>query len=517
MTQRTITKAASFFSSATLLSRVLGFVRDVVLANYIGATALSDAFFVAFRIPNLLRELFAEGSISSAFVPVLTEVRTLQGEENVKRVASRAFTFILLLVGAVCVVGEIVTPLIVKVIAPGFTGERFSVTVFLTRLMFPFLLFVALAAFTMGALNVKKVFFIPALAPAWFNVTIISTILILCSMDVHPAVAAAIGVTFGGFMQFATQAPTYIKKGYSFKFDFRFNDPWLKKMGLLILPSTMGMAVVQLNIFVSTILASFLPEGSIAYLYYSMRLILFPVGVFGVAMAMAVLPTLSEHATKGDTEALREDFSFALRLLMVIAIPAMIGLMVLRVPIVNLLFQRGEFDLEATEGTAFSLLFYSLGIWSMVGVKVVVAAFYSMQDTKTPVKIAVVALMTNIILSVLLMIPLRHGGLALANAISSWINFALLFAVLRKRLQRIDGERIIRTVLKAAVASVAMGVLCWLMSRGGLWYSSGEYLKKTLLLSGIIISSTLLYFLISLFLRLDEIKELKRLFSLKKR
>jgi putative peptidoglycan lipid II flippase len=516
MTQRTITRAASFFSSATLLSRMLGFLRDVVLANYIGATGLSDAFFVAFRIPNLLRELFAEGSISSAFVPVLTEVRTLHGEDEVKKVASRTFTFILLAVGLICIVGEVITPLIVKVIAPGFAGERFSTTVFLTRLMFPFLLFVALAAFTMGALNVKKVFFIPALAPAWFNVTIISTILLLYSMDVHPAVAAAIGVTLGGFMQFATQAPTYIKHGYSFRVDTKFNDPWLRKMALLILPSTIGLAVAQLNIFVSTILASFLPEGSIAYLYYSMRLVLFPVGVFGVAMAMAVLPTLSEHATKGDTEALRKDFSFALRLLMVIAIPAMVGLMILRVPIVNLLFQRGEFDLKATEGTAFSLLFYSLGIWSMVGVKVVVAAFYSMQDTKTPVKVAIVALVTNILLSIWLMIPLKHGGLALANAISSWVNFTLLFIVLRKRLHRVDGRKITRTVLKATVASGGMGIICWLMSSGSLWYTSGTYLKKTLLLSGIILISVLFYLLMGLFLRLDEMKELKRLFGSKK-
>ena len=298
--------------------------------------------------------------------------------------------------------------------------------------MFPFLLFISLAALIMGALNSRRVFFIPALAPAMLNVSIIVTVISLASKMEQPIIAVAIGVALGGFVQFAFQIPSFLKNGYSLNPEYDFRHPGLKKMSILMLPATMGMAVAQINIFISTILASYLAAGSITYLYYSMRLIQFPIGIFGVAMGMAVLPALSEHALKGDYDKLRDDFSFALRLLFFITIPAMAGLIALREPIVNILFQRGKFDYAATAGTADALLFYSIGIWAIVGVRIVTASFYSMQDTKTPIKILVVTVMTNIILSLILMRPLKHSGLALANALASTVNFLLLFYFLRK-------------------------------------------------------------------------------------
>ncbi|NOZ25352.1 MAG: murein biosynthesis integral membrane protein MurJ [Nitrospirae bacterium] len=508
-----IARSASLISLATFLSRILGFVRDMVIAGFFGATGLSDTFFVAFRIPNLLRELFAEGSMSSAFIPVLTETKVKSGKEEARRLARITFTFIIIVVGSICIAGIIFAPVIVRLIAPGFTDpEQLATTVLLTRIMFPFLLFVSLAALTMGVLNVERVFFVPALSSAWFNTAIILTIILLASHLNRPILAVAIGATVGGVVQYATQVPSYLRRGYSYGIDADFRHEGLRKMALLVLPLTLGLAVSQINIFVSTILASFLPEGSITYLYYSMRLIQFPVGIFGVAMGMAALPALSSHAAKGDMEALGKDFSATLRLLFFITVPSMAGLIALRYPIVNLLFQRGEFNYIATEGTAFALVFYSLGIWSMVGVRVVVAAFYSMQDTRTPVKVALLSLATNIVLSLLLMGPLKHGGLALANSIASGVNFSLLFYMLRRKIVSVECRKVLTSFSKTVVASSVMGVTAWAMLRGPLWISGGEVLKKSIYLGGTIFLCAGLYFLTAMALRSEELKTLFNLF-----
>jgi len=501
-----IAKAAGIMSAATFISRVLGFMRDMIFAFYFGATGVSDTFFAAFRIPNLLRELFAEGSMSAAFIPVLTEYRQKNGEGEAGRLVKITFTFILIVVGFVCVLGVLFSPAIVTVIAPGFVGstEKFSLTVLLTRIMFPFLLFISLAALVMGALNTKKVFFIPALAPAMLNITLIMSIILFESRSKQPITAAAIGVLAGGFVQFAFQLPSFFKNKYSLGVDTDFGHPGIKKMSILLIPATLALSVSQINIVVSNILASFLPSGSITYLFYSMRLIQFPIGIFGVAMGTAILPTLSEHAVKGNMDLLREDFSFALRLLFFISIPAMAGLIALREPIVNLLFQRGQFDYSATRGTAEALLFYSIGIWSIVGVRVVTAAFYSMQDTKTPVKVAVIGVLSNLIFSLSLMGPMKHSGLALANALASGINFMILFYMLRKKLKRIDAVRIIRSFVKISGASLIMGLVGWLILHGDLWTREGNTVEKTLLLAGTAFVCASIYLMANFLLRNEE-------------
>ncbi len=511
---REIVRSASVMSFATFISRVLGFIRDMVLARYLGATGLSDTFFVAFRVPNLLRELFAEGSMSSAFVPVLTEVSTKEGEESSRRLTAITFTFICSVVGLIVLMGILFAPFIVRLIAPGFeSAEKLNLTVMLTRIMFPFLLFVSLAALCMGALNVKKVFFIPAMASSWFNITVIVTVVILSIITENPLIAAAIGVTLGGFMQFASQVPAFLRKGYEFRLNWSFSDRGLRKMGRLVLPTTVGLAVSQINIFVSTILASYLKEGSITYLYYSMRLIQFPIGIFGVAMGMAVLPALSRHAATGQMESLRDDFSYAIRMLFFITVPSMMGLIALRVPIVNLLFQRGEFDFTATEGTAYSLIFYSIGIWSIVGVRVVVSAFYSMQDTRTPVAVAAVAMVLNILFSLILMGPLKHGGLALANSLASWINFSLLFLILKRRLNRVDGRRIITGFLKIAASSAVMALVAGALLRGPIWHQSGFVTKKAVYLFLTIMVSTAVYAGCCRLFGVQELSEVLRIFK----
>jgi putative peptidoglycan lipid II flippase len=501
-----ITRAAGIMSIATFISRILGYVRDMIFALYFGATGISDTFFAAFRIPNLLRELFAEGSMSSAFIPVLTEYRQKRGEEEANRLIEITFTFIIIVVGIICIVGIIFSSAIVTVIAPGFLNspEKFSLTVLLTRIMFPFLLFISLAALVMGALNTKKVFFIPALAPAMLNIVLILSILFFESRAEQPIIAAAIGVMAGGFVQFAFQLPSFFKNKYSLGFNTSFSHPGLKRMAILLIPATLALAVNQINIVVSNVLASYLQPGSITYLFYSMRLVQFPIGIFGVAMGMAVLPTLSEHAVKGDFDKLTDDFSFALRLLFFITVPAMAGLIALREPIVNILFQRGKFDYTATVGTAQALLFYSMGIWSIVGVRVVTAGFYSLQDTRTPVKVAVIALAANIVFSIVLMKPLKHSGLALANALASSINFTVLFYFLRKKLKRVDTKRVLRSFTKTILASSFMGITGGLLLRSKIWQIQGNTMDKVFYLSGTTVICIGIYFFLSFLLKSEE-------------
>jgi putative peptidoglycan lipid II flippase len=340
---------------------------------------------------------------------------------------------------------------------------------------------------------------------------------------INPIVSVAIGVTAGGLMQFVFQLPSFFRQGYTFRnqdsrirsqntedrlvthqLSSSFWHPGLKRIGLLIIPSTVGLAVAQINIFISTILASYLPEGSITYLYYSMRLIQFPVGIFGVAMGMAVLPALSKHSSNGDINMVKEDFSFALRLLFFITIPSMFGLIALNVPIVSTLFQRGKFDYSATIATSDALIFYSIGIWAIVGVRVVTAAFYSMQDTKTPVKIAAAAVMINILLSIIFMGPMKHNGLAFANAIASCFNFMLLFYSLRKRLGGIGAKRIAKSFMKTTAASSIMGLSGWVIAKSDIWLLIGHGIQKAAYLCAIIIICAGIYFTLSFLMKNEE-------------
>ncbi len=497
-----IARAAGVMSIATFISRVLGYIRDMIVAGYFGATGTADAFYVASRIPNLLRDLFAEGAMSSAFVPVLTEYQTRSGNKEANKLVSSTFLFILIVVGLICIAGVVFAPVIVAVIAPGFVNDpqKLSETIFLTRIMFPFLMFISLASLTMGALNTRRIFFIPALAPAVLNVANIICILILADRLHNPIVAVAIGVVVGGFVQFVFQVPSFFRSGYAFfqkKEDTGhtvFWHPGLKRIGRLIVPATAGLAITQINIFISTILASSLPVGSITYLYYSMRLIHFPVGIFGVAMGMAVLPALSEHAAKGETDKLREDFSFALRLLFFMTVPAMAGLIALRFPIVTTLYMRGKFGAAAVTGTADALMFYAVGIWSMVGVRVITATFYSTQDTRTPVKIAAVAVLTNILLSLALMGPMRHNGLAFANALASGVNFLLLFYFLRRKLGGLGTRKIAVSFAKTFFAAALMGFAGWFLAgRSATWTLSGHSLSKAGYLGAIILFCLAVY------------------------
>ncbi len=454
-----VTKAAGIIGAATLLSRILGFVRDVVVAWFFGAGLAADAFFVAFRIPNLLRRLFAEGSLTISFIPVFTEYLFSRDREEAFRLARSAWWILTIVLAVVAFLGIVLSPIIVGIIAPGFSASpgKFELTVLLTRIMFPYIFFIGLVALAMGILNVLGHFAAPALAPVFLNVAMIGSVFLISPYLEKPSMGLAIGVVIGGGMQLAFQIPFLARKGFHLLVRSPLYHSAVKRIGLLMTPAVFGAAVYQINILVGTLLASLLPEGSISYLYYADRLVQFPLGVFAIALATAVLPSLSRQAAKNDMEGVRASFAYALRLVFFITIPAMVGLVVLREPIVRLLFQRGAFDLSTTQLTAQALLYYAVGLWAFSGVRIVVATFYAFQDTKTPVKIAVISLLVNIALSLLLMGPMRHGGLALATSLASGCNLLLLMVALKKRLGRIGARDILQSAFKATVAAVFMG------------------------------------------------------------
>jgi putative peptidoglycan lipid II flippase len=478
-----VVKAAGVIGLATLLSRILGFARDMVLARLFGAGSAADAFFVAYRIPNLLRELFAEGSMSAAFIPIFSEYLTKRTKRDAWELASAAFTTLLTILTGVCVLGILAAPWIVTLIAPGFSAnaEQQALTTLLTRIMFPYLLFIGLAALAMGVLNSVRSFAAPAFSPVLFNIAIIAAAFLLAPLFAEPILAVAVGVVIGGLAQVLSQMPALRKAELLFGWRFNFAHEGVRRIGWLMAPAFIGLSVTQINILVSTILASYFPGGP-TYLFYGMRLIHFPLGIFGVALATALLPSLSTQAAKGELDALRVTLGFGLRLIFFIIVPAMVGLILLRVPIVHLFFEHGRFTAADTQGTAAAVFAYAVGLWAFAGVRIVVSAFYSLQDTRTPVMVAAVALGANIALSLLLMGPLRHAGLALATALSAILNMGLLVIFLARRLGPFGWESILRSHARVLLASVPIIVTCLWVAGLGVWAEPEAWSAKTVML-----------------------------------
>jgi putative peptidoglycan lipid II flippase len=503
-----VTKTAGIVGSATLLSRVFGFIRDVVIAWFFGAGLASDAFFVAFRIPNLLRRLFAEGSLSAAFIPVFTEHLTRRGKDDAFKMARSAIRLLSVFLVATAIAGILLSPVIIRIIAPGFVAspEKYSLTVLLNRIMFPYIFFIGLVALCMGILNVLGHFAAPALAPVFLNISIIGSVFLIAPRMANPVTGMAIGVLIGGFLQLALQVPFLINKGFYFWEKTNIYHPGLKKIGLLMLPIIFGAAVYQINILVGTLLASLLVQGSVSYLYYADRLVQFPLGIFGIATATAVLPSLSRQAAEKDLQAVRDTFSYAMRMVFFITIPSMVGLIVLREPIVALLFKRGAFDSESTHLTAYAVLYYSIGLWAFSAVRIVVSTFYALQDTWTPVRTAAVSVCANIILGVILMGPMGHGGLALSTSLASMLNLGLLVQVLRKKLDALELKGIIESACKTMICSVFMGVVVWATAFLIIPAEEGTLSGLFFGLMGSILTGLVLYGCFSLLLKSKELK-----------
>jgi len=507
-----VAKAAGVVGFATLTSRVMGYIRDMVMSWAFGTGLAADAFYVAYRIPNLLRELLAEGSMSAAFIPVFTETLTKDSRESARHLANAVFARLLMILIVMTGLGIIFAPYVVKVVAWGWAyraeHDKYLLAVTLTRIMFPYLFFIGLAAQAMGVLYSIRSFLAPALSPVMLNVVTITAVALSLKFLPQPILGVAVGVVLGGLFQFLIQMPGLRKQGMLMWPQLKPTHPGVKKVGLLALPVFMISSVNQVNIFIGTIFASFLATGSITYLYYGMRFIHFPLGIFGIAISTAVLPTMSAQAARRETEAFRETLSLGLRLVFFIMFPAMAGLITLRLPIVKLLLEHGHFDRISTAGTAAALMYYAVGLWAFAGVRIVAQAFYALQDTKTPVKIAILAVTTNILFSsvFILWTPLDHGGLALATSLASMLNIILLTIQLRKKIGRIDARRILVSLLKIVPASFAMGVIGWQISRNPVWDLSGNTLHKIGLLCGGMVISLLFYIVTMWILRSEELK-----------
>lgn len=502
-----VARAAAVVSGATFISRILGFLRDMTIAQIFGTKMAADAFFIAFRIPNLMRRLFGEGGLTVSVVPVFTEYHLTKSKDEAWKLANILLNTFALILFVTVVIGIAFSPGIVRVIAPGYYAsyEKFNLTVQLTRMMFPYLFFISMAALTMGMLNSLQVFFIPALSPIFLNISIIVFALFLAPRLEVPVFALAAGVVVGGIFQLIIQIPPLIKKGLKYKAVLDFRHQGLRRIGILMLPSVFGLAVTEINIFVDTLLASLLPEGSVSYLYYGNRLVQFPQGVFAVALGVAILPTLSKQATHGNMKELKGTLSFGIQLVLFITVPATVGLIVLRESIINLLFEWGEFTRQSTVATAYALFYYAIGLCAFSGIKIIVPAFYSLKDTVTPVKIALYAMITNIFLNLLLMGPLLHGGLALATSLSSFLNVILLIIILRKRIGGLNGMKILISIVKLTMASVIMGlVLYWVDI--SFYEMDANVLLKIVTLFGNIIFGIILYLVLSFFLKTEEVK-----------
>jgi len=505
---KSIIKSTYVISVGTILSRVLGFLRDIVIAGIFGTSFAAEAFVVAFRIPNLFRDLVGEGAVNAAVVPVFSEYIIKDEKEDFLRLANITFYLSLVCLTVITLAGIIFSPFIVRIIAPGFSDDiaKLNLTITLTRIMFPYLVLIGLTAYSMGILYSYKSFFSPAFSPAFLNISLIVCAIIGSLKFKEPVYGLAIGVLIGGILQLGFQFPYLYKNGLRFKKITTFYHPGVKTVGRLLGPRIFGSAIYQLNIFVDTICASLsfiVGQGAVAAIYFSNRIIQFPLAVFGVALASAALPTMSRLAAEGDKENLKNVLSFSLRNIFLIMFPCTVILAVLSEPIIRVFFQRGQFTAYSTTITSSALLFYSLGLFAFAGTKILSSCFYSLKDTRTPVKVAGLCLIINAILNVILMFPLRVAGLALASSVSALTNFFILSYILDKRIGRFAKEDLFSYIFRVILISLGMGLAVYL-----LW---SKFLLdfNTVLRLAIIMTIGAAIFILGCFVfRVDQIKEL---------
>jgi putative peptidoglycan lipid II flippase len=507
--KKQISKATGIMGLATGLSRIAGLVRDIVVASFFGAGFGTDAFFMAFTIPNLLRRFFAEGSLTAAFVPTFADIYHCQGEEEAKRVFNICWTLLLLVMAAITLLGVFGSPFIVQGIGFGFGAVegKLALTDLLNRLMFPYIFFVSLLALITGVLNVLGHYFIPALSTVFLNLSIILCALFLAPFLDIPVTALAIGVLLGGVIQLLIQFPVLRRKGVRLRLNFHFRHPAVTRVTRLMLPGIAGVAIYQINVVVTRLLASFLPEGSVSYLYYGQRLFEFPQGIFIVSLAQAVLPAMSHQVALKDEEGLKESLRFALVLIVLVTLPAAVGLILCAVPVYSLFFMRGEFNYNDVHQTASALAAFAPGLLFVGLSRVMVPTFYAMKDTRTPVWISFWTLLFNAALGLLLMGPFQHTGLAAALTLSSVFNCFVLIWTLRRKIGRLDFSSVYSSLGRVIPATALMALVVWLILRCISWSTAGEiWLKATVLMTAVG-AGLGIYWLVCLVLRVPEAAE----------
>jgi len=461
-----VARGASIISLATLASRILGFIRDIIIARLFGVYLYAQAFVIAFRIPNLFRDLVGEGASNAAIVPVLSEYSLKRSQEEFWELANILLNLLAVVLSAITILGIIFSPLIVRLIAPGFIGsaDKLQATINLNRIIFPYILLIGLAAYAMAVLNSLKSFAASALAPCFLNIAII-----VCALLFGEGTSGlAAGVLLGGILQLAVQVPLLYKKGLRLKFILDLKHPGVIQIRKLMLPRLASSGIYQLNNFVDSIfgsLAAIVGDGGVAVLYFAYRLIQFPIGIFSNAIAQAILPTFSTQVLEEDQENLKTTLSWGVRVVFFVMLPASALFMVLAGPLVSTLFGGGKFDFNCARLTSNALFFYSIGLAAYGGTKILQACFFALKDTVTPTKIAGLALLMNVILNALLMFPLKIGGLALATSISGIISFLFLFFILSRRLGGFGERKILNSFLRILAAALCMAAVCFLVNR----------------------------------------------------
>jgi len=460
--ERGMVSAVGTIGAATLASRILGYARDMVIARAFGAGPATDAFLVAFRIPNLLRRLLAEGALATAVVPVFTETLARDGSAAFGRMTRAVAGVALVALCVVAALGVLLAPWVVTVMAPGWRADTrlFALAVRLTRVMCPYLVLVGWAALAMGALNARHRFLAPALGPALLNVAMIAAVLGLAGWVTPPIMALAIGVLVGGVGQLGVQLPALRRLGVSLIPSAEWRHPAVARIAARLWPAVFALAGVQITVVLNTLLASLLPAGTVSFLYYADRVMEFPLGVFGVALATAALPSMAAQAAHGEVPGVRATLEFALRLAAFVAVPAAVGLVLLGRPIVALLFQRGEFGASDAALTAQALAGYAVGLPAFSATRIAVQAFYALGDTRTPVWIGLGVVVVNVALALLLMWPLRQGGLALASSLSAYVNALSLCWLLRHRLGGPGGAPLWRSLGRTLAAATVLALWC---------------------------------------------------------
>ncbi|MDA3862626.1 MAG: murein biosynthesis integral membrane protein MurJ [Deltaproteobacteria bacterium] len=479
-----VTRAASIVGIFTLLSRIFGLIRDIVFAAFIDKF-YTDVFFIAFTIPNVFRRLLAEGTLTISFIPVFTDYRKKGKQESLNFVTA-AFTVTAILVAVFSLLGILLSPVLALLFAGGFEGYKFQLVINMTRIMFPYILFVSLMALSMGVLNTLGHFVMPAAAPVFLNLCLILSAVagpfLGNYFGLNPIYILAWGVIAGGILQFIIQIPAMKSRGYPLKFNPDFKHPGIKKILRLMGPALFGLAIYQITVMLSRQLASFLGTGAVSYLYYSQRLIEFPMGVFAVAIATGSMPTLSRHASDKKLVEMKKVLRNSLELAQFVILPSMLGLSIIAIPIVAIFFQRGEFDYAMTRNTAYALIAFSFGLPAMATVRNVVNAFYALKDSKTPVFASAIALVVYLVFGLSLMWIWGHIGLALAITISAWSNAGVLLYKLRKKIGLLGLKKSLGVYVKILLSSFLTGISAYLITLYGNWENGGNNLRNILVL-----------------------------------
>jgi putative peptidoglycan lipid II flippase len=494
-------KALAAVSSMTLLSRILGFIRDMVIARGFGAGLYTDAFFVAFRLPNLLRRLFAEGAFSQAFVPILGEYKNTRTEQETKLLVDHVATLLSLALIVITVIGVLAAPLIIYVSAPGFVSspDKFEMTVRLLRITFPYILFIALTSLAGGILNTWSRFSVPAFTPSLLNIAFIVFVVFLAQYFYPPVEALAWAVVAGGVLQLCFQLPFLARIGMLPRFRLELKDPGVWRILKLMGPAVFGVSIGQISLLINTIFASFLETGSVSWLYYADRLMEFPTGLLGVALGTVLLPSLSKSYAEKTGEEYSRLLDWGLRLTFLLALPCALALAMLATPLIATLFHHGAFSEQDVMMTRQALMAYSVGLLGLILVKVLAPGFYARQNIRTPVKIAVFTLVVTQLLNLAFVWQLKHAGLALAISLGACINAGLLFFHLRRHAIFAPQPGWALFVLRIAVALALMGALLWYLGGSQVWWiGHGTWMRVARL--GILVTLGSIVYLGSLWL-----------------